>query len=71
MQPRLQGGQLFNQKAEDITRQIRNPVFVRICKQGYQPVNVSHPFRQGGFVLRPFASPARELSEIVDFFPVS
>ena len=27
--------------------------------------------RQGGFVLRPFASPARELPEIVDFFPVS
>ena len=26
---------------------------------------------QGGFVLRPFASPARELPEIVDFFPVS
>ena len=26
---------------------------------------------QGGFVLRSFASPARELPEIVDFFPVS
>ena len=26
---------------------------------------------QGGFVLRPFASPSRELPEIVDFFLVS
>ena len=34
-------------------------------------VDYEKRIRQGGFVLRPFASPARELPEIVDFFPVS
>ena len=35
------------------------------------PNLASRVLGQGGFVLRPFASPARELPEIVDFFPVS
>ena len=46
-------------------------VFEKVVRHADAQIKHCPRCHQGGFVLRPFAGPARELPEIVDFFPVS